>query len=64
MPEVVEAISKAKEGEILGPVQSKLGYHVLKIEKWFSIELNQAVREQIMDSLFQVWLQNMKNSSG
>ena len=63
MPEVVEAISNAKEGEIIGPVQSKLGYHVLKIEKWFSIELNQAVREQVMDSLFPVWLQNLKDSN-
>lgn len=60
VPEVAEAIANAQEGEIIGPVQSQVGYHVLKVEKWFPIELNQAVREQIMDSLFEVWLQNLK----
>jgi|GEM_PF-1079333 len=63
LPEIVEAISNAKEDEIIGPVQSKLGYHVLRVEKWFPIELNQAVIEQVMDSLFQVWLDNLKDSN-
>ncbi|OUL17862.1 peptidylprolyl isomerase [Nostoc sp. 106C] len=63
IPEIAEPLTEAKEGEIIGPVQSKLGYHVLRVEKWFPIELNQAVREQIMDSLFQVWLENLKNSN-
>lgn len=59
-PEIAEAISNAKEGEIIDPIQSNLGYHVLKVEKWFPIELNQAVREQIMNVSFQLWLQNLK----
>ncbi|WP_017314972.1 peptidylprolyl isomerase [Mastigocladopsis repens] len=62
-PEIAETINNAKEGEILGPVQSKLGYHVVRVEKWFPTVLNQAVREQIMDSLFQGWLKNFKNSN-
>ncbi|MBD2448161.1 peptidylprolyl isomerase [Nostoc sp. FACHB-152] len=63
IPEIAEPLTEAKEGEIVGPVQSKIGYHVLRVEKWFPIELNQAVREQIMDSLFQQWLQNLQNSN-
>ncbi|OUL37302.1 peptidylprolyl isomerase [Nostoc sp. T09] len=63
IPEIAEPLTEAKEGEIIGPVESKLGYHVLRVEKWFPIELNQAVREQIINSLFQVWLENLKNSS-
>ncbi|MEH2255412.1 peptidylprolyl isomerase [Nostoc sp.] len=63
IPEIVKPLTEAKEGEIIGPVQTKVGYHVMRVEKWFPIELNQAVREQIMDSLFQVWLQNLKNSN-
>lgn len=62
-PEVAEAIHDTKEGEILGPIQSKVGYHVVKVEKWFPIQLNEAVREQIMDSLFEVWLKNSKISN-
>lgn len=63
MPEVAEAISNAKEGEIIGPIQSNVGFHILKVEKWFPVQLNQAVREQILDSLFEVWLRNFKNSN-
>ncbi|MCC5617687.1 peptidylprolyl isomerase [Nostoc sp. CHAB 5836] len=62
IPEIAKPLAEAKEGEIIGPVQTKVGYHVLRAEKWFPIELNQGVREQIMDSLFEVWLQNLKNS--
>jgi PPIC-type PPIASE domain len=58
MPEVAQAITEAKEGEIIGPVQTKRGYHILRVEKWFPTELSQAVREQIMDALFQTWLQH------
>lgn len=63
IPEIAQPLTDAKEGEIFGPVQSKIGYHVLRVEKWFPIELNQAVREQIMDSLFQQWLQNLQDSN-
>ena len=58
MPEVAEAIKNGQEGEIIGPIQSKFGYHVVKIEKWFPIQLNEATREQIMDSLLRSWLQD------
>ncbi|NMG08710.1 peptidylprolyl isomerase [Brasilonema sp. UFV-L1] len=62
LPEIAEAINNAKEGEIIGPVQSSLGYHVLKVEKWFPIELNQEVREQIINVSFQLWLQAWKDT--
>jgi hypothetical protein len=63
VPEVATAISNAEVGEIIGPVESKLGYHILKVDKWFPTELNQAVREQVMEALFKIWLQNLHNSS-
>jgi parvulin-like peptidyl-prolyl isomerase len=56
MPEVMQAISDAGENEVVGPIQSKLGYHILRVEKWLPTELNETVREKILDSMFQNWL--------
>jgi len=56
MPEIAQAVSQAQVGEVIEPIQSKLGYHILRVEKWYPTELNEAVRENILDSLFQTWL--------
>ena len=61
MPEMAKVISDAPEGEAIGPVQTKLGYHIMRVEKWFPAELNESVREEILDSLFQTWLQASSN---
>ncbi len=63
LPEIAEAVSKAKEGDVFGPVQTKLGYHIIRIEKLFPTELNESVREEILDSLFQAWLQEQIKAS-
>ncbi len=56
IPEIAQAIADSKEGDIIGPIQTKLGYHVLRVEKYFPTELSE-VREQVLKSLFQSWLQ-------
>lgn len=61
MPEILEAISEAKEGEVFGPIQTKLGYHIVKVEKWFPVELSD-VRDRVLETLFQNWLQTEVNS--
>jgi parvulin-like peptidyl-prolyl isomerase len=56
MPEVAQAITEAKEGDVIGPIQTGLGYHIIKIEKWFPAQLSEDVREEILESLFRAWL--------
>lgn len=56
MPEIKDAIAGVQEGEIIAPVKTRLGYHILRIEKWFTPSLNESVREEILETLFQVWL--------
>lgn len=55
LPEVAAAIDKAPVGEVLEPVKSKLGYHILRVEKWFAPEFNE-VKDFIAEYLFQSWL--------
>ncbi|MBW4617111.1 MAG: peptidylprolyl isomerase [Desmonostoc vinosum HA7617-LM4] len=61
MPQIAEVVSQAKEGELIGPIQTTLGYHIIKIEKWFPSELSESVRQEILESLFQAWLQAKLN---
>jgi len=61
MPEIVEAISEVREGVVVEPIQTKLGYHIIRIEKWFPTEFNELVREEILASLFAAWLKEKSN---
>lgn len=56
LPEVSEAVASASEGEVIGPIQTKMGYHILRVEKWFPTQINE-VKEQVLDFLFQDWLE-------
>jgi parvulin-like peptidyl-prolyl isomerase len=62
MPEMAQAIYEANEDEVIGPVQTRLGYHIIKIEKWFPTQLSESVREEILESMFQAWLREQSSS--
>ncbi|HBB33684.1 MAG TPA: peptidylprolyl isomerase [Cyanobacteria bacterium UBA8803] len=60
--EIAQAIANSAEGEVIGNLQTQLGYHILKIEKWLPIEFSE-VREQMLEYLFQAWLQKKSYST-
>lgn len=58
MPELAQAIEGVKAGNIVdSPVKTNLGYHILRVEKWFPIDLRE-VRDWMLDSLFLKWLKH------
>lgn len=57
LPEIVQAISSARAGEVVGPIQTKFGYHILRVEKWYPLQLDESVRVEVVEALFQGWLQ-------
>jgi parvulin-like peptidyl-prolyl isomerase len=61
IPAIAEAISQAKEGEVIGPIQTTLGYHIIRIEKLFPIEFTEFLREEVLESFFQAWLKGQLN---
>lgn len=62
LSELSQAIVNGKEGEVIGPIQTKLGYHILKIEKWFPSEFNE-IKEPILEIMFQAWLKEQSGSN-
>jgi parvulin-like peptidyl-prolyl isomerase len=64
LPEIKQAILLQRrcanaglpEGQIIDPVKTHLGYHILRVEKWFAPSLNESVRAEILEILFQTWL--------
>jgi PPIC-type PPIASE domain len=62
-PDLARAIAGAAEGEVIGPIQTKLGYHILRVEQWFPAELNESVRDQILEYLFQNFLQTQRSQN-
>lgn len=61
VPEIAKAIANSATGTIIGPIQTKLGYHLLRVEKWFPTEMSESVREQIFNTLWQIWLREQQS---
>ncbi|HEY9697079.1 MAG TPA: peptidylprolyl isomerase [Trichocoleus sp.] len=56
-PEIAAAIFSATIGEVLGPFQNDQGFELLMVEELIEAELNPTVRQEIIDRMFQEWLQ-------
>ena len=62
-PQVTAAIFKTpiSVGELIGPVKTELGFHLFRIENYLPAQLTPETRQEIIDSLFEEWLNNELN---
>jgi parvulin-like peptidyl-prolyl isomerase len=51
----------AKPREVLGPIQSELGFELLYVDELIQPELTAAIRQEILDRLFNEWLESELN---
>ena len=62
-PEIAKAIADIPVGEIIGPIETELGYHILRVEKWFPAAMSESVREEILNTLWRIWLRDQQNQN-
>jgi parvulin-like peptidyl-prolyl isomerase len=55
-PELVEAILNGNVGEIIPPVKTAAGYHLMVVEEVTQLDLTPEIQEKILDKLFENWL--------
>ncbi len=54
--EAASAIFESSNGEIVGPIQTDIGHHLIEIEHIHAIELDEPIRATIENMLFGEWL--------
>lgn len=55
-PVVESAVFSARPGEVVGPVHSDAGWHLLKVHQILTAKLDEPLSRQIGEHLFQHWL--------
>lgn len=60
-PDIAAVIFGAKIGEVIGPVQTPLGYHLMRVEEFIPAELTPERSQEILDRMFQEWLDSELN---
>ncbi|HEY9767039.1 MAG TPA: peptidylprolyl isomerase [Coleofasciculaceae cyanobacterium] len=61
MPEISAAIFAGQQGEIIGPIKTDIGYHIIKVEEFIKPELTPDIHQKIIDEMFAQWLESETN---
>ena len=56
-PQVESAVFGADDSDVVGPVKTDMGYHIIKVEKILPGELNNQTKAAIKNILFRNWLE-------
>ncbi|WP_446877503.1 peptidylprolyl isomerase [Phormidesmis sp. 146-33] len=57
-PELAAVVFGANAGEVVRPVQTDRGYHLLMVEEFVSAQLTPETHQEIVQRLFQEWLES------
>jgi parvulin-like peptidyl-prolyl isomerase len=60
-PEIAAAAFGATPGEVVRPVQTDQGFHLLLVEEFLPAQLTAEIREEILSTLFREWLSGELN---
>lgn len=59
--DIAAVVFGAKLGEVIGPVKTPLGYHLLMVEEFIPAELTPERYQEILDQMFSEWLDSELN---
>lgn len=60
-PEIAAVVFAATPAQIIHPIQTEQGFHLLRVEEFISAQLNPETRQEILQRLFQDWLNSELN---
>ncbi|MBF2022106.1 MAG: peptidylprolyl isomerase [Hydrococcus sp. C42_A2020_068] len=60
-PDIAAVVMSKPVGNIIGPLKTDRGYHLLMVTEFIPAELNSASRQEIIDKLFEEWLESELN---
>jgi parvulin-like peptidyl-prolyl isomerase len=55
-PDIAAAVFGAKLGQVIGPIKTPQGYHLMMVEEFVPAELTPERYQEILDRMFQEWL--------
>ena len=60
-PAISALVFAAQPGAVVGPIQTEQGFHLLMVEEFVPAQLTPETRQEILQKMFQEWLQNELN---
>jgi parvulin-like peptidyl-prolyl isomerase len=57
-PDIAAAVFSAPANELVGPLKTDQGYHLLWVKELIPAQLTPAIRQELLDGMFQTWLAN------
>lgn len=63
-PAIESAVFAAKPGEVVGPIKTDMGYHLVKVEEIHLGELNEQIASAIRENLLAGWLLDEYKNAG